>query len=220
MRKNEYIADRLGLEQIEQAVLKRRLPETPWYLGDGAALSMLLFIQILTGITMSLYYNNSVDFAWDSVQLITWSVPMGGLVRGMHYWSAGLMVVVMFIHVSRHLILGGYKAPREGTWMIGVFLFFLVFTMSYTGYVLRWDIDALYAVGIALNLFYTIPLIGYNLAWFLLGGNQVSPLTLTRFYSIHIWVVPIMLVAFVAYHLYLVIIHGVTHRGEWTHSIS
>ncbi|MGB3222471.1 MAG: cytochrome b N-terminal domain-containing protein [Desulforhopalus sp.] len=208
------VAERFGIAQFKDNVLKRRVPVTPWYGHDGATLAALLMVQIVTGITMTLYYTNAADHSYESVLYITRHLTMGRLVRGIHYWSAGIMVVVLFFHFFRHLILGGYKAPREGTWTLGVFQFFLVLTMSFTGYVLRWDERAVYAVGVVLNMFHDVPFIGDQLVLLIQGGSQIGSFTLTRFFSIHVWVVPLFLLSFVGIHLYLVIIHGVTSKAE------
>jgi ubiquinol-cytochrome c reductase cytochrome b subunit len=207
-------AERFGLIRIKETVLRRRVPKTPWYHGDGAALTMLLMVQIATGITLTLYYSNAADHAYDSVLYVTHQVTLGWLVRAIHYWSAGFMVVVLAIHLFRHLVLGGYKAPREGTWITGVFLFFLVLAMSFTGYVLRWDERAVYAVRVVLNMFYKVPLIGHELVLLVQGAPELGAITLTRFFSVHIWMVPLLLIGLVAYHLYLVMIHGVTAPVE------
>jgi len=239
----QTIAHRFGLVQIKEHILERRVAETPWYHGDGAALAMLLTIQIVTGITMTLSYSNAANYAYESVRQLTEKQAMGWLVRGIHYWSAGIMVVMLFLHLFRQLLVGGYKAPREGTWTIGVFQFFLVLTMAFSGYVLRWDERGLYAAAVVLNMFHKVPVIGGELALLVQGGPELGSLTLTRFFSIHTFIVPLLLVGFVSFHLYLVILHGVSswaergqevgsaedlkriyeeaaqseHRGEWFH---
>lgn len=209
------VAERLGLVQFKENVLRRRVPEPPWYQGDGAALTTLLAVQVITGATMALSYSNAVDYAYESVRFITYHQPMGWLVRAVHFWSAGTMVVMLILHLFRHLLLGGYKAPREGTWTIGVFQFFLVLTMSFTGYVLRWDERAVYAVRVVLNMFYNVPVIGEELVLLVQGGAQIGSMTLTRFFSVHVLIIPLLLLSLVGFHLYLVIIHGVTAKAEW-----
>lgn len=207
-------AERFGYIPFKEKVLKRRVPETLWYQGDGSTLTTLLIIQIVTGITMTLFYSNAIDYAYDSVRHITFQQKLGWLVRGIHYWSAGTMVVMLFLHLFRHLILGGYKAPREGTWTIGVFQFFLVLTMSFTGYVLRWDERAVYAVRVVLNMFHNVPLIGDELVLLVQGGAGIGSTTLIRFFSVHVIIVPLLLIGLVVFHLYLVIVHGVSSMAE------
>ncbi len=211
--------ERFGTDRFKETVLWRRVPKTPWYHGDGAALTTLFAIQVITGVTMTLYYTNAADYAYQAVRYITYTQPMGRLVRGIHYWTAGTMVVVLFLHVFRHLLFGGYKAPREGTWTVGVFQFFLVLTMSFTGYLLRWDERAIYAIRVVLNMFHNVPLIGNELALFLQDGPRIGSTTLTRFFSIHTFIVPVLLAGLISYHLYLVVVHGITSEAEQKHAV-
>lgn len=214
------IAVTFGYAPFRDTVLKRLVPKAAWYQGDGATLALLLAIQVVTGITMILYYTNAADHAYDSVRHITHQITLGWLVRGIHFWTAGIMVVMLFIHVFRHLLLGGYKVPRQGTWTIGVFQFFLVLTMSFTGYVLRWDERAVYAVRVVLNMFHNVPLIGDELVLLVQGGPQLGSLTLTRFFSVHVWVVPLLLLGLVGIHIYLVILHGITAKAEHDQAVT
>ncbi len=213
------IAERFGAVTIKENILERRVPKTPWYQGDGATLTTLLLVQVITGVTMTLYYTNSADFAYDSVEYITTTLPMGWLVRAIHFWTAGIMVVVMVGHFFRHLVMGGYKPPREGTWTVGVLQFFLVLTMSFSGYVLRWDERAIYAAHVLLNMFSKVPLIGEELVLLVQGAPQIGSLTLTRFHSVHVLIVPLLLIGLVAVHLYLVILHGITAKAEHKRAI-
>src|SRR5690554_239828 len=135
----DVFLDRFGIKKIIDTVLLRRVPKTSWYQGDGAALVVLFLTQAITGSFMTLGYGNSPDEAYQSVQFITNEWVLGRLLRGLHYWSASMMLLVLIAHLFRHLLLGGYKAPREGLWTIGVFLFFFILAMSFSGYVLRWD---------------------------------------------------------------------------------
>jgi ubiquinol-cytochrome c reductase cytochrome b subunit len=208
------ILKRFGLDVAANATLFRKVPKTAWYQGDGASLVILLTVQVLTGAVLTLSYSNSIDLAYASVEYITHYQMMGWFIRGLHYWSAGLMVLMLVFHVLRLLLVGGYKAPREGTWMTGVLLFFLVIVMSYSGYVLRWDERGIYAIKVLLNIANNVPFIGEYLVVFIQGGTEINALTLSRFYSVHVILVPLLLLALVAYHLYLVILHGPTSMVE------
>lgn len=213
-RLRDWVLDRFGLRQLKETVLDKRDPKTPWYYGDGASLLLLLGVLIGTGVIMALSYVPSPDGAYSSVRYITEEQSLGWFVRGLHYWSAGLMVVMIFVHVFRQILVGGYKFPREGTWLIGTVLFFLVLTMSFTGYVLRWDQRALGALQVVLHMFYLVPFLGEYLVEFVQGGREVGAWTLTRFFAVHVILVPLALLFLVGWHLYLVILHGVTSRGE------
>ncbi len=210
----QWLTDRFGLGPIHDAALDRRVAKTPWYYGDGATLFMLLMIQLGTGAFMSLTYTPSPDGAFESVRYLTERQALGWFVRGLHYWSAGLMVVMVFFHMFRVILVGGYKFPREGTWLIGVMLFFGVLTMGFTGYVLRWDERAVYAVKVVLHMFAKVPLIGEWLVALVQGGRELGSLTLTRFYGVHVIFVPLLLLGLAGYHLYLVMLHGVTSPDE------
>lgn len=210
----EWLADRFGLEPIRKNVLDRRVPKSFWYQGDGTTLTLLLGVLIGTGVVMAFTYSPAPDAAYDSVVYITERQPLGWFVRGLHYWSAGLMVVMLFFHLFRQIILGGYKPPREATWLIGVLLFFAVLVMSFTGYVLRWDERGIYGLKVALHIFSYVPLVGEELVLLVQGGPELGARTLSRVYAVHVLIIPMLMLALVGYHLYLVILHGVTSPGE------
>lgn len=205
---------RFGIDLLLDKTLFRKVSKTPWHQGDGATLFILLSVQVLTGGVLTLSYSNSIEHAYESVQYITQYQLMGWFIRGLHYWSAGLMVVMLMFHFFRVILLGGYKAPREGTWITGVLLFALVIIMSYSGYVLRWDERSIYAVKVLLNILHEVPFIGEELVLFVQGGSEVNSLTLSRFASVHLILAPGILLLLVAYHLYLVILHGPTSPME------
>jgi ubiquinol-cytochrome c reductase cytochrome b subunit len=171
-----WVADRFGLAPVRENFLKRRVPRDPWYFGDGATLLLLLMVQVVTGAVLALSYTPTPDAAYASVEQITDGQPFGRFLRGLHYWSAGLMVIMLFFHLFRQVLVGGYKFPREGTWLIGVGLFFAVLVMAFTGYVLRWDERAVHAVRVVLHMFYQVPVIGEALVYFVQGGPAIDGL--------------------------------------------
>lgn len=210
----KWFADRFGAGPIWRNVLYRRVPKTPWYFGDGSTLTLLFVVQVITGALMGMTYSPSIDGAYESVVYITTAQVLGWFIRGLHYWSAGSMVVMLLFHFFRQILLAGYKAPREGTWLIGVLLFFGVIFMAFTGYVLRWDERGITAIKVAMHMFYNTPLIGEWLVELIQGGREVGPLTLTRIYGLHVVVVPLILSALIGYHIYLVIHHGTVSVTE------
>ncbi len=209
-----WISDRFGLGPIWHHVLHRRVARSPWYFGDGASLAFLLVVLVVTGVAMTVTYSPSPDTAYDSVQHITHAQMLGWFVRGLHYWSAGMMVVMLWFHLFRQLLVGGYKSPREGTWLIGVALFFAVGLMAYTGYLLRWDQRAIAGLRVMLHVLSRVPYIGEGLVYFVQGGEEIGVRTLSRLYSVHAIITPLLIAALVAYHLYLIILHGTTSREE------
>jgi ubiquinol-cytochrome c reductase cytochrome b subunit len=213
-RIRRWIVDRFGLRPIWDTVLDRRVPRTPWYLGDGTALLTLFGIQIVTGILLALTYSPSATNAYESVQYITERQTLGWFIRAMHYWAGGMMVVMAFLHMCRQISLGGYKSPREVTWLVGVLLFFLIMTTSFLGYVLRWDDRGLAGLRVALAMFERVPAIGDELVVVVQGGPEISTITLTRLNALHVTLIPLLMVALVAYHLYLIVFHGTTAPAE------
>lgn len=210
----EWTKDRFALQRIWQHVLDRRVAKGAWYFGDGATLFLLFIVLLATGAAMTLGYSPAPNEAYQSVQDISHNGYFGWFVRGLHYWSAGLMVVMLFFHLFRQIMVGGYKSPREATWLIGVLLFFVVITMSLIGYVLRWDERGIYALRVALNIFYRVPWIGEEIVLFVQGGPQISENTLSRIYSAHVIFGPLMITGLIAYHLYLVVVHSITSPTE------
>jgi ubiquinol-cytochrome c reductase cytochrome b subunit len=210
----DVITERLGLRRIRENLLERRVPQTPWYQGDGASMIFLIGVLTVTGLFMTPSYSNTPDHAYKSVVHITEVLHLGWFVRALHYWSAGTLMVMLIFHLFRQILIGGYKAPREGTWTVGVILFLLIIIMSFSGYVLRWDERAIYAVRVALHMFYYVPWIGEYLVLFVQGGPEIGTNTLTRFFALHVIFIPLLLFGLLAYHLYLVILHGVTSISE------
>lgn len=208
------IIDRLALGPIWRRFFARRVPKASWYYGDGATLLFLLGILIVTGFALGLMYSASPETAYQSVVQITNQHAMGWFVRGLHYWSAGMMVVIVLYHLFRHILLGGYLPPREGTWVLGVLMFVLIIMNSYIGYTLRWDERSAYAIRVALNIFYRVPWIGEELVYFVQGGWTQGEATLSRLYAVHTLIIPILLLGLAGYHLYLVVFHGVTTIPE------
>lgn len=209
-----WVAEKFGLVTAHDAVLDRRVPSTPWYYGDGMTLLTLFGVQVATGTLLSLTYSASPLTAYDSVLYITNEQTLGWFVRGLHYWSAGLMVVMLFYHVLRQILVGGYKLPREGTWMVGTVLFFLVLVMSLTGYMLRGDERALYAFRVVMNGMYEVPFIGEELVLIAQGGYAFGARAMSRIFGIHAIAIPALLGLGIGYHVYLIVIRGVTSPIE------
>lgn len=195
-------------------MLDRRVPAVAWYHGDGFTLLVLLSILVLTGMFMTLTYAPTPDGAYESVRFITEQQVMGWFVRALHYWSAGMMVVMVFFHLFRIILVAGYKFPREGTYLIGVLMLFAVLLMAITGYMLRWDERGIFALKVVLYHLENVPWIGRQLVIFAQGGEELGAQALTRIYSIHVVFVPLLLLGLAGYHVYLVIIKGVTSRSE------
>jgi ubiquinol-cytochrome c reductase cytochrome b subunit len=209
-----WVVDRFGLRPIWDHVLDRQVPKDPWYHGDGMALLVLLTVLVVTGIILALGYCPAMDEAYLSVEYITHQQTLGWYVRGLHYWSGGIMVVMLFLHFCRQVVNGGYKSPREATWLVGVVLLFLVLSTSLLGYILRWDERGLYGLRVLLAALRSTPLVGEDLVELVQGGGEITSLTLSRIFALHVVAIPLLLLLLVGYHVYLVILHGTTMQVE------
>ena len=194
-----------------RAMLFRKVPKgTNWFYTLGSATLFAFLSQAVTGVFLAMYYDPSPDRAYDSVQHITNDVFLGNLVRGMHRWGATVMIVLIFLHMGRVFFFGAYKYPRELNWVIGVVLLVLTLTMGLTGYLLPFDQRSFWATVVGVNINGTGPIIGPYLADFLRAGPEFGATTLSRFYAIHMLLIPGLIAALIGIHLYLVVKLGTT----------
>jgi ubiquinol-cytochrome c reductase cytochrome b subunit len=209
-----WVEERTGWIGLAEEELHKRLPTgTGWPFGLGSALIFLLIVMFVTGFTLATVYAPTPDHAYDSIQHLENEVPLGRIVRGIHHWSASAVVVVALLHLLRTLVYGSYKKPREVTWMLGVLLFLLILGFSFTGYLLPWDQKAYWATVVGTKIAGSVPFIGSALMKVMRGSAEVGALTLSRFYSIHVMLLPWLLIGVTALHLYLVTKHG--SSGPW-----
>lgn len=213
MWKNIYVwlDERLDLQGMYKNLLDRPEPEGNWWNTLGSASLFLFVMQGLTGIFLTVYYTPSPDHAYDSIQYIMNDLAFGWLIRGMHHWGASLMVLVVFIHMIRVFVTASYKYPRELTWLVGIGLFLMTVGMGFTGYLLPWHQQAYWATTVGTRIAGSVPFIGDFILKVLRGGPDLSALTLQRFFSAHIWMLPGLLAALIGAHLYLIIKHGESH---------
>jgi quinol-cytochrome oxidoreductase complex cytochrome b subunit len=190
----------------------RKVPKgTNWYYTLGSATLFAFLSQAVTGVFLAMYYRpDATGGAYESIRHITNEVFLGAFVRGMHLWGASVMVVLVFLHMGRTFLWGAYKYPRELNWVIGVTLLILTLVMALTGYLLPFDQRAYWATVVATNITATGPIIGPYLADFLRAGPEFEATTLSRFYSIHMLLVPGLIAALIGAHLYLVTKLGTT----------
>jgi quinol-cytochrome oxidoreductase complex cytochrome b subunit/mono/diheme cytochrome c family protein len=165
---------------------------------------------VVTGILLTMNYAPSEKTAWPSVKYIQEEVPLGAFIRAVHHWGSSAMVVLLLLHLVQVFIWGAYKRPREFTWMVGVLLLFCTLGLAFTGYLLPWDQKAYWATKVGLGIVGTTPVIGDGLRTLFQGGPQIGNLTLTRFFTMHGFVLPGLIVLLVVVHLYLFRRHGVT----------
>jgi quinol-cytochrome oxidoreductase complex cytochrome b subunit len=203
-----WLDERLSLNGIYKAVLDRPEPKGNWWNTLGSASLFLFLLQGVTGIFLTMYYTPSPDHAYDSIQYIMNSVAFGWLIRGIHHWGSSLMVLVVFIHMVRVFVTASYKYPRELTWMIGVGLLICTLGMGFTGYLLPFNQKSYWATTVGTSIAGTVPALGDFILKVLRGGSDISALTLSRFFSAHIWIFPAALAGLIGVHLYLIIKHG------------
>jgi len=211
----DWLIDRLGLERIIDFVLRHPVPpgntgRKGWMYVLGASTLTAFLLQVATGATLATKYIPSPNHAYESLVYITEEAWFGSLLRGMHYYGASAMVVLLFAHMIRVVLTGSYKFPREMNWVFGVGLLLLTLAMAVTGQLLRWDQDGLWTVSVAANFVGRVPLVGAALARFVLAGESIGGATLSRFFVLHVLLLPLLIFAFIGVHLYLVLHHGVS----------
>ncbi|NOZ05437.1 MAG: cytochrome b6 [Chloroflexi bacterium] len=210
LKVGSWIDERAGTGAIWQAVFLRKIPKVNWLYALGSASLFVATMQFVTGILLTVYYVPTPDHAYDSVQYIMNDIAFGWLIRGLHHWGASAMVLLVFLHMLRVFYMGAYKFPREMTWVSGVFLLLLTIGFGFTGYLLPWDQKAYWATTVGTNIAGSVPLIGELVKGVLRGGENLTALTLARFFGTHVWVLPAILLLFITVHLYLVIKIGIS----------
>lgn len=211
-RLGDWIDQRSGWRDTWSRVFLARVPAISWGHTLGAATLIAALILTVTGILLTVYYVPSPTDAHESVAYINNVVPFGWLIRGLHHWAASALVVLAIAHLIRVILHGAYKYPREFTWFSGIALLLLVFAFGLTGSLLPWDQRAYWATQVRIEIFATVPVIGDWLARLLQGGEELSGLTLSRFYAAHVWLFPLLLAGLILIHLRLVVRHGISAR--------
>lgn len=205
-----WLDERLGWRGVWEAIFLRKLPKVNWAYTLGSAALFVALLQIVTGILLTIYYVPTPDYAYDTVQFITYDVTGGWLIRGLHHYGASTLILLSVLHLVRVVIYGSYKFPREVTWLSGVFLLLVTLGFGFTGYLLPWDQKAYWATTVGTNIAGVTPGIGDWLLRVMRGGQELSEVTLARFYGVHVWVLPAALLLLIIIHMYLVIRNGIS----------
>jgi ubiquinol-cytochrome c reductase cytochrome b subunit len=206
-----FFEERTGWKRLKEVLLLEPLPGgARWAAAMGSLLLFAFVVQVVTGILLAMNYAPSEKTAWDSVHYIQEEVPLGAFIRAVHHWGSSAMVVLLLAHLVQVFVWGAYKRPREFTWMAGVLLLACTLGLAFTGYLLPWDQKSYWATKVGLGIASTVPGIGDGLRDLLQGGPQIGNLTLTRFFTLHGFVLPGAIVLLVVVHLYLFRQHGVT----------
>ena len=209
-----WLDARLGLAAPVKAALEHPIPPrtASWFYVFGSAAFVIFALQVVTGILLAFLYVPSAAEAWGGLHAINQEVSAGWFIRALHGWGSNFMVAIVLIHMVQVFLFGAHKYPRELTWIIGVFLLLITFGMAFTGQVLRWDQDAYWGLGIGASIASRVPGIGGAIVELLLGGPIIAGATLSRFFALHVFIVPGLLILFVSIHLILVMRLGI---NEW-----
>ena len=205
----DWLEDRTGIVTMTEHFLFEPVPKRgAWLYTLGSATLFLITLQFLTGILLLFYYVPTTDHAWNSVYYIMHGAYFGTLIRGIHYWSANFLMAVIGLHMARTFFSGSYKAPREINWVVCVVLLLLVIGLAFTGYLLRWDQDGFWASVVGIKIGSYSPFVGPYVTHFLVGGDAVGPATLSRFFALHVWLLPAAIAPLIGIHLFLLRRHG------------
>jgi len=209
-----WLEQRLGLGAPVVEAMEHEVPESTssWWYVFGSAATVLLVLQVVTGILLAFVYAPTASHAWSSLQFLDHNIKLGWFLRALHGWGSDFMVAVVLIHLAQVFLFGAYKFPRELTWIIGVFLLLLTLGMAFTGQVLRFDQDAYWGLGIGASILSRVPLIGGPLVDLMLGGPIIAGPTLSRFFALHVFVIPGILLALVGLHVWMVLRLGI---NDW-----
>ena len=209
-----WMERRLGLAKPIVEAAEHPVParSASWWYVFGSAAMVLLGLQIVTGILLALVYVPSASQAWNSLQFLNHNLTLGWFLRAVHGWGSNFMIAIVLIHMTQVFLFGAYKFPRELTWIMGVLLLLLTLGMAFTGQVLRFDQDAYWGLGIGASISSRVPILGALLVHALLGGPIIGGATLSRFFALHVFVIPGILLASAGVHVWMVLRLGI---NEW-----
>jgi len=210
----DWFEERLGLGAPIREAMEHHVPRSSaswWYVFGSAALTIFC-LQVVTGILLAFIYIPSAAEAWNSLQHLNHDVTLGWYLRAVHGWGSNFMVALVLIHFCQVFLFGAYKYPRQLTWIVGVFLLLMTLAMAFTGQVMRFDQDAYWGLGIGASITGRFPIIGAQAVHMLLGGPIIAGATLSRFFALHVFIIPGLLIALVGLHLLMVLKLGV---NEW-----
>ncbi len=201
----KFVEDRVDLTFLRNWARHKSVPQHKhsfWYYFGGLAL-FLLTVQIITGILLAFYYSPNPATANESVRYIMEHVQFGWLIRSIHFWGANFLVAVVFVHMFSAYFMKAYRKPRETMWVVGVLILGLVLTFSFTGYLLPWTTLSYFATKVGVNTPLVMPVFGSFLSRIMQGGEDVGASTLTRMFTLHTVILPLVAVALVSFHVFM-----------------
>jgi ubiquinol-cytochrome c reductase cytochrome b subunit len=206
-----WLEDRLHLAKLFQSTAGHKVPPSTnsWFYVFGSGTLLCFVLQIITGTLLAFVYQPSASQAWASLQYLNNEAFLGWFLRAIHNWGSIFMVAIMSAHLIQTFLFGAYKYPRELTWVSGCFLFLCTLGMAFTGQILRFDQDAYWGLGIGASIMGRVPFIGAQLVHLMLAGSIIAGETLSRFFSLHVFVVPGTIIALLSLHLRLVLTKGI-----------
>jgi ubiquinol-cytochrome c reductase cytochrome b subunit len=210
----DWLEQRAGLGTPIREAATHPVPSTSasWWYVFGSATLVAFMLQVVTGICLATVYAPSANDAWTSLERLNHEIPLGWFLRALHGWGSNFMVALVVVHMVQVFLFGAHKYPRELTWMVGVVLLLMTLGMAFTGQIMRFDQDAYWGLGIGASIAGRTPLVGRPLVHLLLGGPIIAGATLSRFFTLHVFVIPAVLMALVGLHLLLVLKLGI---NEW-----
>jgi len=216
-----WLDDRLKISNLWEHTAGHMIPKSSasWFYVFGSATLLCLMLQLVTGTLLALVYVPSGAEAYATLEYLTHEQPLGWFLRAMHYWGSEFMVTIMFLHMTQVFLFGAYKYPREITWISGCVLMLVTLGLAFTGQVMRFDEDAYWGLGIGAAIMGRVPIIGEQLVHLMLGGPIIASETLSRFFAIHVFILPGTILAIVALHLRMVLTKGINEYPKPGHVV-
>jgi len=206
----DFLDERFDVRRVTKEFVNHPVPDhVNWLYCFGGITFLCFLVQAVTGVLLAFYYQPTTDAAYRSILHIMDDIPFGVLIRSLHAWTANIMIIMVVFHMLRVFFHGAYRPPRELNWLTGVILFFITITFGFSGYLLPMNQLSYWATKVGTEIAGAIPFIGQYVQAFLLGGEKIGDATLTRFYTIHVIILPITISALLVAHFFMIRKQGI-----------